>query len=327
MPTRSRAIHHDSPNTGLAVCLLLLSLTLPAPSFADPGDTELVSAHYQTPTDYHTVYTRGISGDGRYVLFSSSSPAFVPGSTNGLLVNHLVRDRIGGTTVRANLSASGLPVSAGIDATLSADGRYVAFVASGNDVVPGDTNNNQDVYLRDLRAGVTERVSLTSAGQQYAIAYAPSLSADGRYVAFVARDTNLSAAAIHVRDRLTRQTQTREVAGLSTRGGPLLSGDGRYLVYLNFERLLAYDRATGQVDLVNVGLDGGLANALCTPFGVSADGASCCLSRPHRTSWRTTLTIPPTCTCGTANGKSPSACPSPTAPRSGPLSRHPSFRA
>ena len=101
------------------------------------------------------------------------------------------------------------------------------------------------MYLRDLRAGVTERVSLTTAGKQYAIAYAPSLSADGRYVAFVARDTNLTAAAIRVRDRLNRQTETLEVTGLNTHGGPLLSGDGRYLVYLNFERLVTYDRTTG----------------------------------------------------------------------------------
>ena len=142
MATRSTAIAHHFLDTGFAVLLLVFSLTLPAPSLAEPGDTELVSVHFKTPSDNHTVYTRGISSDGRYVLFSSSSPALVPGPSNGLLVNHLVRDRVGGTTVRANLSASGQPVSAGIDATLSADGRYVAFVASANDVAPGDTNDN-----------------------------------------------------------------------------------------------------------------------------------------------------------------------------------------
>src|SRR5204862_5768912 len=83
--------------------------------------------------------------------------------------------------------ATGVPGwSAGSDAPrISADGRYVAFLSDATNLVSGDTNRAQDVFLKDVQTGAVIRVSESSAGTQAtSTSFAPTLSADGRYVAF-----------------------------------------------------------------------------------------------------------------------------------------------
>src|SRR5919204_6943340 len=81
---------------------------------------------------------------------------------------------------------------------VSADGRYVAFVSLSDNLVPGDTNGTADVFVRDRLTGTTERVSVSSTGAQANRDSGllngmggPSISADGRYVAFDSQATNL----------------------------------------------------------------------------------------------------------------------------------------
>jgi hypothetical protein len=255
---------------GLAFVLLAVS-GIPRVAQADPGDTELVSEHYSPATAYHSVYLRGASADGRYVVFITDAPAFLPAGSGGLL-NVLVRDRSAGTTTRANLSTTGkaVPTHSLEEGAISADGRYVAFVSRSDAVVPGDTNGLNDIFLRDLRANTTELVSLRSDGQQYRLAAFPSLSADGRYVAFIAADTDGNGFMLRVRDRLTQQTSSRLAEGLV--GAPIISANGRYLVYRNYKRIVALDLTTGRTDTVNVSMSGQLANDQCFLSGVSADG-------------------------------------------------------
>jgi hypothetical protein len=269
MAIRSRSA--SSALTRVFALVLIGASSIPLGAQADPGDTELVSEHYAPATSNHSVYPRGISADGRFVLFISDAPAFLPGGSGGMN-NVLVRDRLGGNTFRASLSSTGKPVPAAFleGAAISADGRYVAFVSDSASVVPGDTNGQSDVFLRDLKAHTTELVSLTSDSRQYILAAMPSLSADGRYVAFFAADNDGNGFMIRVRDRLTRQTASRAARGLV--GAPLISANGRYLVYGNFQRIVTYDRTTGLIDLVNVSSSGDQANALCVVAGVSAGG-------------------------------------------------------
>ena len=193
------------------------------------------------------------------------SPAFVTGDTNGVL-DLFVRDRFGGSTVRANRSTTGAAVATfpPFTARMSADGRYVAFESDAANVVPNDTNGAWDVFLRDLRAGTTELVSRSTNGQQYGFASTPAVSADGRYVAFG------GPGAVYVRDRLTQVTSSR--TGAFLQGSPLISGDGHWLVYRNYDRVVAYDRSTDHAQLINVILDGKLADPYSYPMDVSADG-------------------------------------------------------
>ena len=76
--------------------------------------------------------------------------------------------------------------------SISADGRYVAIHSYAYNLVPGDTNGSSDVFLRDRQTGTTERVSVDSGGAQANnLSYLPSISADGRYVAFYSAATDL----------------------------------------------------------------------------------------------------------------------------------------
>lgn len=230
---------------------------------AAPGDTYLVSVHYAPATSDQALLTRAISATGRFVLFESFSNAVVPpaGISTGKR-NLLVRDRLGGSTTLASLSATGQPVGASL-ADMSADGRYVAF--QSNDAgVSGDTNNAADIFLRDLQAGTTERISVFPAGQAYTVSgYDVDVSRDGRYVAFA------GTGYAYLRDRLTRQTHAQSVKGLNS--PVLVSDDGRYLAYSNWERLLVHDRSTKRNELVNVNTAGQQANDRCYLADLSAD--------------------------------------------------------
>src|SRR5262249_44994888 len=94
--------------------------------------------------------------------------------------------------------------------SMSADGRYVAFYSSASNLVPGDTNGSADVFVKDLLTGSVVRASTDAAGAQANFdSYSPTLSADGRYVAFYSSASNLvpgdtnGSADVFVKDLLT----------------------------------------------------------------------------------------------------------------------------
>jgi hypothetical protein len=94
----------------------------------------------------------GLSDDGRYVAFWSDASDLVPGDTNGRY-DVFVRDRETNTIVRASVTASGQEVHGySYLQSISANGELVAFLSTAEDVVPDDTNNADDVFLRDLTA-------------------------------------------------------------------------------------------------------------------------------------------------------------------------------
>lgn len=109
--------------------------------------------------------------------------------------------------------------------SISADGRYIAFYSSANNLVPGDTNDEEDIFVRDQLTGTIERVSVSSSGiQGNDMSYGHEISADGRYVAFssfsdnlVPNDTN-SAVDVFVHDRMTKKTERVSVASDGTQG-------------------------------------------------------------------------------------------------------------
>src|SRR5439155_25296092 len=114
------------------------------------------------------------------------------------------------------------------------DGRFVALVSLSDNLVPGDTNSAADIFVRDRLTGTTERVSVSSTGAQangnsglLNGMGGPSISADGRYVAFDSQASNLvkgdtnGAIDVFVRDRLTGTTERVSVA----RNGAQVNGD------------------------------------------------------------------------------------------------------
>jgi hypothetical protein len=124
-----------------------------------------------------------------------------------------------------SVGGSGRPANdVSFDFGISAHGRYVAFVSLATNLVPGDTNRQRDVFVRDRLTDRTERVSVGPGGRQSnGLSWAAALSADGRFVAFTSAATNLVAGDtnraddVFVRDRL-RHTAARVSVGPSGRG-------------------------------------------------------------------------------------------------------------
>ncbi len=237
-----------------------------------------------------------ISADGRFVAFHSFASNLVAGDTNGL-ADVFVRDRQAGTTVRVSGDASGNQGNGDSSwPAMSADGRYVAFESSASNLVAGDTNSKRDIFVHDRQTGATERVSVgTSGSQGNGDSLDPTISADGRYVAFysfasdlVPGDTN-SKSDIFVHDRQTGATERVSVgtSGKQANGDshkPAISADGRFVAFQTLASNLAtgdinstydvfvYDRQTGTTERLSVGLTGGGGDGFSQWPAMSADG-------------------------------------------------------
>ena len=182
-----------------------------------------------------------LTPDGRFVVFLSYASNLVPGDTNHCL-DVFVRDRTTGAIERVDVSSTGAEGNDDtFQASISADGRFVAFSTWATNFARNDA---QDVFLRDRLLGTTEVVSRSSGGTHGNDAsMITALSADGRYVAFassasnlVAGDTN-SAWDVFVRDRTLGTTErvsvsTSGVEANASSGPDLaISADGRYVAF------------------------------------------------------------------------------------------------
>jgi Tol biopolymer transport system component len=199
------------------------------------GTTELVSVNTSTWHFNGSGYC-SMSPDGRYVVFNAwvSNP----------FAEVFLRDRQLGTTELVNVSTGGTPGNdGGLFCAVSADGRFVAFSSAATNLVPGDTNGNEDVFVRDRQLGTTERVSVDSNGMQAnQLSYNPSISPDGRFVAFQSTANNLVPGDtgwffdVFVHDRLSGATTRASVDSSGAPGNlasvePVMSADGRYVVF------------------------------------------------------------------------------------------------
>lgn len=193
-----------------------------------------------------------ISGDGRYVAFDSWATNLVPGDTNGVR-DAFVRDRVTGATRRVSVSSAGEEAN-GLsgDVSISADGRFVAFTSPATNLAPGDSSCTHfwsatgarcdHVYVHDLTTGVTERVSVSSAEENAnGVSSGPSISGDGRYIAFMSGATNLAPGVasdqwnVFVRDRAAGTTELVSMSprgrGVRQAGWASISADGRYVAF------------------------------------------------------------------------------------------------
>ncbi|MFF1867790.1 TolB family protein [Kitasatospora herbaricolor] len=232
--TRRLAIRGAVALTAVA----LATTVTPAGAAGGPARTEQVDVGPGGARANAQAYGESLSADGRFAVFSSEADNLVPGDTNGFY-DVFVRDLRNGRTERVSVGTGGVQGNAfSSSGVASADGRYIAFASDSDNLVPGDTNGAEDIFVRDRQTGRTERLTAGDpAQQQPGGSDMPSISWDGRYVAFasgrsdlVPGDTN-NAADIFVVDRWTGTT-TRATVGAdggqadsaSTR--PVLSADG-----------------------------------------------------------------------------------------------------
>ncbi|MCB1257930.1 MAG: PD40 domain-containing protein, partial [Microthrixaceae bacterium] len=245
--------------------------------------------------------------DGSIVAFVSEAADLVEGDTNGAS-DVFIKDRRTGATTRVSVASDGTQSTGPAfgwhtAASLSADGRYVAFSSSASDLVPGDTNGAIDVFVHDRVTGQTTRVSVASDGTEGNLnSFSPGISADGRYVVFyssastlVDDDTN-NLMDTFVHDRVTGETTRVSVASDGSQGefgkdwspaidgSPSISADGRLVAFVSIASSLVpndtngsfdafvHNRDTGETSLVSASLTGGVGNLASHTAMISADG-------------------------------------------------------
>jgi Tol biopolymer transport system component len=218
-------------------------------------------------TQYGSVGNQAIAAEGRYVVFESTSSTLVPNDTNGVQDIFLVDTCVGAPAgcvsqvARVSVSTDGEQANGASSlGAITPDGRFVTFVSSASNLVADDTNSADDVFVRDTCTGApagcspsTYRVSVASGGSQSTgpsgfTTNSPSISADGRYVAFASGATNLVASDtngfsdIFVRDtcvgasscnpstmRVSLTQSDDQANGNSS--GCTISADGHYVAY------------------------------------------------------------------------------------------------
>jgi Tol biopolymer transport system component len=235
-----------------------------------------------------------ISADGRYVAFQTQATNFLHGSYGGIFVRDLRRNT---TTPAAWVHLHPRPLNGGFTPSISAHGRWVAFLTSTR--LPH--GNALEVAVRDMKRGRT--VYASRAGGRHGPLAAgdcklPAISADGRYVAFASKAKNIGRSDkddiedVFVRDLKTNRTVLasraqgkRGAAGNGDSSNPSVSADGRYVAFESYASNLGpadnstlpdvfvRDLRSGRVFLASRGADGGpAANAPSADPAISGDG-------------------------------------------------------
>jgi Tol biopolymer transport system component len=207
-----------------------------------------------------------ISADGRFVAFDSEAANLVAGDTNEVS-DVFVHDRQTGVTTRVSVDSSGTQGDEDSEyPSISADGRFVVFASYAANLVSGDSNFEEDIFVHDRQTGVTTRVSVDSSGTQGNGQSAfPAISANGRFVAFPSVATNLvggdsnESSDVFVHDRQTGETTRVSVNSSGTQGNDYsgflgnrdtsLSADGRFVAFVSRANNLVPGDTNGAKDV------------------------------------------------------------------------------
>jgi Tol biopolymer transport system component len=188
-------------------------------------------------------FTPVISAGGRFVAFQSLATNLVSPPTEPGIEHIYVRDRQLRTTTLVDVSTAGSRGSANaLEPAITSDGRFVAFASFASNLVNDDVNGCGDVFVHDMATAITERASIPTPGFTVSCTFdsrGPSLSADGRYVAFNGAATSAtpgSLLSVYLRDRAASQTSLVSVDanGQPFRdfaGGSSMSADGRFIAF------------------------------------------------------------------------------------------------
>lgn len=232
-----------------------------------------------------------LTADGQFVAFTSPDGGLVSGDVNRAY-DVFGRDFIaGGTEVISERYPTVIPQAGdGFSAmgqwSVSANGQWAAFASAADDLVPNDTNQEPDVFVRDLVNGTNQLVSVGLNGSSALGGGSgnPVISADGRYVAFISGASNLVAGPVNTcanvfrRDLQTGATVLVSVGtdgvspGNSDASDLAMSSDGRYIAFVSRATNLASGITSGVNTYwrdINLGQTVGLKGANYYAFGPS----------------------------------------------------------
>jgi Tol biopolymer transport system component len=238
-----------------------------------------------------------ISSDGRWIAFESWADNLVEPDHN-LVSDVFLHDRVAGTTRRVSLGPGGTQANErSRAASISADGRWVAFQSAASNLVADDTNDVVDTFLYDRDTESLTRVSVGSGGiEGNQSSGEPAISGDGRWVAFTSLASNLVAGDTNavgdtfVHDRLTGETTRVSVATGGVEGNdwsyfwPAISADGRHVAFQSAasnlvagdtngqQDIFVHDRQSGTTTRVNLGPGTAEGDRWSEFVDISADG-------------------------------------------------------
>lgn len=246
-----------------------------------PGDIERVSVSSSGGEANANNFSAEISGDGRYVVFSSAADNLAPGDSTGTEI--FVHDRQLHTTTLVSVNSNGVGGNQdSLGEGMSDDGRFIVFFSQATNLVADDTNGSHDIFVHDQQTGETTRVSLNGDGVEgNGTSWYPSISGNGRFISFYSEANNLIAGDtngigdIFVHDRQTGEASRVSVSsnGAAGNGGTgyfsVISGNGRYVVFSSDANNLVSQDLNGKSDVFVHDRQTGLT----TRLSVNANGA------------------------------------------------------
>lgn len=238
-----------------------------------------------------------ISADGRYVAFGSYASNLVEGDNNGM-TDIFLKDLQTGAITRVTTGMDGGDSNGESSdwGVVSAGGRYVAFESDASNLVAGDNNNENDVFLKDMLTGTVRILSRAAdGGGANEDSWVPFMSPDGRYIVFDSEASNLVAGDTNGKDDVFLfDTQTEALTLVSTSAdgvqgnghslNPVISNDGRFVAFRGYatnfgqagntvtSSVFVKDLVTGEVACVSLTPDGTPSTGWSYNIGISGDG-------------------------------------------------------
>lgn len=233
-----------------------------------------------TPTSQSGALTAAVSETGRYIVYAAEHDQAAPNVPSGIFL----RDTLAGTTQLVSVAPDGTPANnSSSEPAITPDGRFIAFTTDADNLDANDTNDLDDIYLRDRVLNTTTRMSVTSAGEEVTDeSREASISDDGRYVVFTSDSDDLDPSDGngsedgYLRDRATNKTRRVTVSnnGVETDSGAwdsVISGDGRFVAFTTDTDLTLTDQNSDD-DVYVRNLAGSSTFRVSRPKGGDVDG-------------------------------------------------------
>ena len=242
-----------------------------------------------------------VSGDGDFIAFTTAATNLAAHGDFNRRNDIFVRDVVEEKTNRANIQSGTLDEANqdSSDPSVSVDGHYVAFASPADTLTRGDTNNKSDVfrYNRELHQTVRASLGLGAASNAAGASFQPSISDDGKRVAFVSTAENLDPddttrdldVFVYDFDEETTFVLTPQVTpgepGPRETTNPVISGNGRYVAFDSVAPNLVpgdtngvrdvffYDLEDEELVRISVDADGGQVSEASFDPSISTDGA------------------------------------------------------
>jgi Tol biopolymer transport system component len=260
MSTPSK-LHFPRLLSAVLIVLLASPALLVQATLAHPSETERVSINSSGSEGNQVSRIPSLNTDGQLIVFASEATNLVDDDINGVQ-DIFLHDWLTGTTERVSLSGRGQEANGASDwPEISADGLSVVFTSTASNLVDGDSNGVEGVFVVDLRYGGVELVSHPAlGGQADAVSTQPAISGDGRFIAFVSAATNLVPGAtagfneIYLYDRLYESLQWVSAprigaANDGVSGEPAISADGNWVAFSSASTQLVPDDTNSRRDI------------------------------------------------------------------------------